>query len=121
MKSILAALLAVLVSLGAETSEPKNISVDGGISEGRARFTIEAALQGLGTEREKLIYTTSLEQVVRITRDRQNHTVKASFDVLQGEAKEIALTIAGEGEIKSVTGELLRDWSVRTETNAVRV
>lgn len=122
MKWTLAALLACLVSFDAEKAEVKNISVDGGIPEGHARIVIEAALHGLSaTNREKLIYTTQLEQIVQITREKQAHTVKATFDILQGEAKEIALTISGEGEIKSVTGELLQDWSVRNETNGTRV
>src|SRR5688572_12274202 len=104
MKRTLAAIMFALVSFGAEKAEVKNISVNGGIEDGRARLVIEAALHGLGTEREKLIYTTALDHVVRITREKQTHTIHANFEILQGEAKEIALTISGEGEIKSVTG-----------------
>ncbi len=114
-------MMAALVSFGAERAEVKNISVNGGIEEGRARLVIEAALQGLtAAEREKLLYSTTLNQTVQITRDKQIHTVAATFDVLQGEPKEISLTISGEGEIKTVNGELLQDWSVRQETNGVR-
>ena len=120
MKRTLAVLLACFVSFGAEKAEVKNISVNGGIEDGKARLVIEAALHGLGTDREKLIYTTALDHGVRITREKQLHTVTATFDVLQGEAKEIVLGISGQGEIKSVTGEMLQDWSVRNETNGTR-
>jgi len=100
-------MMAALVSFGAERAEVKNISVNGGIEEGKARLVIEAALQGLtAAEREKLLYSTTLNQTVQITREKQIHTVAATFDILQGEPKEISLTISGEGEIKSVPGEL---------------
>src|SRR5688572_13015886 len=122
MKRTLLAVMFAMVSFGAEKAELKNISVNGGIEDGKARLVIEAALQGLfGTEREKLLYSTTLDHAVRITREKQIHTVSATFDILQGEVKEILLTISGEGEIKSVTGELLQDWSVRNETNGTRV
>src|SRR4051812_45364636 len=122
MKRTLAVMMAALVSFGAERAELKNISVNGGIEEGKARLVIEAALQGLtAAEREKLLYSTTLNQTIQITREKQIHTVAATFDILQGDPKEISLTISGEGEIKSVTGEMLQDWSVRQETNGVRV
>src|SRR3954454_9889277 len=121
MKRTLAVMMAALVSFGAERAEIKNISVNGGMEEGKARIVIEAALQGLtAAEREKLLYSTTLNQTVRITREKQIHTIAATFDVLQGEPKELTLVISGEGEIKSVTGEMLQDWSVRQETNGVR-
>lgn len=120
MKRTLAVSLACFVSFGAEKAEVKNISVNGGIEDGKARLVIEAALHGLGTNREKLIYTAALDHVVRITREKQLHTINASFDVLQGEPKEILLRISGEGEIKSVSGENLQDWSIRNETNGTR-
>jgi hypothetical protein len=55
-----------------------------------------------------------------VEREKQTHTIAATFDILQGDPREVALTISGEGEIKSVTGEHLQDWSVRQETNGVR-
>jgi hypothetical protein len=121
MKRTLGIFLAALVSLGAEKAELKNILVNGGIEDGKARLVIEAALQGLtAAEREKLLYATTLNQTVQITREKQTHRVAASFDILQGDPRELSLTLSGEGEIKSVTGEQLQDWSVRQETNGVR-
>src|ERR1051325_8541503 len=121
MKRTLAVMMAALVSFGAERAEVKNISVNGGIEEGKARLVIEAALQGLtSAEREKLLYSTTLNQAVRITREKQIHNVTAPFDVLQGEPKELTLAMSGDGEIKTVTGEMLQDWSVRQETNGAR-
>src|ERR1051325_10688534 len=122
MKRTFPGMMAALVSFGAERAEVKNISVNGGIEEGKARLVIEAALQGLtSAEREKLLYSTTLNQAVRITREKQIHNVTATFDVLQGEPKELTLAISGDGEIKTVTGEMLQDWSVRQETNGMRV
>src|SRR5258706_10775186 len=88
MKRTLAVLLSVVVSFGAERAEVKNISVNGGIEDGKARLVIEAMLQGLtAAEREKLLFSTTLNQSVQITREKQIHTVAAMFDILQGEAK----------------------------------
>jgi hypothetical protein len=121
MKRILGLMVAAMVSFGAEKAEVKNISVNGGIEDGKARLVIEAALQGLiGADREKLLYATTLNHSVLITREKETHEISAKFDVLQGEPKEIALTISGNAEIKSVAGEFLQDWSVRQETNGVR-
>src|SRR4051794_39406506 len=113
MKRILALLLTGFVSLGAEQAELKNISVNGGIEEGKARIVIEGAFQGLASARERLLFSTTLNQRVQIGREKETHTISATFDILQGDPRELALTISGEGEIKFVTGELLQDWSVR--------
>src|SRR4051794_39525917 len=118
MKRTLGIFLAAFVSFGAEKAELKNISVNGGIEDGKARLVIEAVLHGLtSAERETLLYSTTLHQTVNVMREKQIHRVTATFDILQGDPKELALAISGEGEIKSVTGEFLQDWSVRQETN----
>jgi len=39
---------------------------------------------------------------------------------LQGDAKELPLTISGEGEIRQVSGEQLQDWSIRQEADSKR-
>ncbi len=107
---------------GAETSaELQNLTINGGIEDGKARLIIEAALRGMGGDREKLLFSTALQHAVQIAREKQMHTIAATFEILQGEAKELPLTISGEGAIKNVTGENLLDWSVRQETNGVRL
>src|SRR4051812_30976922 len=119
MKRILTLLLGTFVSIAAETVDIKNVSVSGVVPEGRARIVIEGFQTG-APEREKLLYSTTLNHVVQITPEKQTHTINATFEILQGEPRELALTMGGDGEIKSVIGEMLQDWSVRQETNGTR-
>jgi hypothetical protein len=102
------------------TAELKNLTVNGGLEDGKARLVIEAALNGLQGDKEKLIYATALQHSIKVARDKLSHTITAAIDILQGDPKELTLLINGEGEIRQVTGETLQDWSVRQETNGVR-
>ncbi|MBM3832676.1 MAG: hypothetical protein FJ403_05270 [Verrucomicrobia bacterium] len=102
------------------TAELRNLSINGGVEDGRARLIIEAVLSGLSGEKDKLIYATALQHSIKVSREKIAHSIAATFDILQGEPKELPLTISGEGEIRQVTGELLQDWSIRQETNGVR-
>ena len=112
---------ALLPARSAETkAELKNISLNGGVEDGKARLVIEANLTGLPGDKEKLLFATSLQHTLQISREKHAHTVSATFDILQGEPKELALTLTGDGEIKKVTGDNLLDWSVRQETNGTR-
>src|SRR5688572_17912499 len=118
----LAGILLVLFSLsgrGAQT-ELKDLSINGGVQDGKARLVIEAQLQGLTGDKEKVLFSTTLQHVWQIAREKHTHTIAATLDVLQGEPKEFPLTITGPGEIKKVTGENLQDWSVRQETSGAR-
>src|SRR5688572_14330757 len=118
----LAGILLVLFSLssrGAQT-ELKDLSINGGVQDGKARLVIEAQLHGLTGDKDKLLFSTTLQHVWQIAREKHTHTIAATLDVLQGEPKEFPLTITGPGEIKKVTGENLQDWSVRQETSGVR-
>src|SRR5207253_5231810 len=71
-------------------------------------------------EKDKLIFSTAMHHSIKVTRDKVTHQLAATLDVLQGEPKELPLTIAGEGEIKQVTGDALQDWSIRQEPNGTR-
>ncbi len=118
---VLLALLAVLPVPGfAAQAELKDLSINGGIQDGKARLVIEAELKGLTEDKEKSLYATALQHSLTITREKHTHAVNATFDILQGTPKELTLTLTGEGEIKSVTGDQLQDWSVRQETNGTR-
>src|SRR5258706_2816542 len=101
-------------------AELKDLSINGGIQDGKARLVIETQLHGLTEDKSKSLFATELQHTIRITRERQAHTMVATFDILQGEPKELSLTITGEGEIKKATGDNLQDWSVREETNGTR-
>lgn len=129
MKPIVQILVATFVfssgvfsPCAAETkAEVKNLSLNGGIEDGKARLVIEADFKGLAPEKEKLLFSTTLEHLLQISREKHLHTINASFEIIQGTAAEIPLTITGEGEIKKVSGEHLQDWSVRQQTNGARV
>ena len=117
---ILAPLLLVPSYAAEQKTELKNLSVNGGLEEGKARLIIEAALSGLPSEKEKPIVATALEQSLKLTRDKLTDNLLATFNILQGEPAELTLTLTGEGEIRDVTGDTLQDWSVRQNTNGTR-
>jgi hypothetical protein len=101
-------------------TELKDLSINGGVQDGKARLIIEAQLQGLTADKDKLLFSTTLQHLWQIAREKHTHTITATLDVLQGEPKEFPLTITGPGEIKKVTGENLQDWSIRQETSGAR-
>src|SRR5213593_4962690 len=107
-------------STHAAQAEVKDLSINGGIQDGKARIVIDAQLKGLTDDKERLLFATALQHAMRFTRDKLEHNITATIDILQGEARELPFTLAGDGEIKSVTGATLQDWSIRQETNAAR-
>jgi hypothetical protein len=113
-------LLAFALSSHAAQTELKDLSINGGVQDGKARLIIEAQLHGLTGDKDKVLFSTSLQHVWQIAREKHTHTITATLDVLQGDPKEFPLTITGPGDIKKVTGENLQDWSVRQETSGAR-
>ena len=99
--------LLIFVSAMSETrgaaAEVKNLSVNGGLEDGKARLVIEAVLNNLPSDRDKLIYATALQQSIKAGRDRLTNIITATLDILQGEPKELSLAITGDGEIRRVT------------------
>lgn len=122
---LLASLLSPLaphVSHAASTkAEVKNLALTGGLEDGKAKLIIEADLQGLESARAKPIYATALQHSLRATLEKLSHTFLLKIDVIQGEPKEIALVLSGEGELRSVTGDRLLDWSLREEAGGSRL
>src|SRR4051812_36396092 len=104
-----------------QKAEIKNLSVNGGLQDGKAKLIIEAVLNGVPGDKEKGVFATKLEHSIKVTRDKVTDAISATLDVITGEPKEFALTITGEGEIRQVTGAALEDWSVRQETNGIRM
>jgi len=102
------------------TAELKNLSINGGVEDGKAHLVIEALLNRLPSDQNKAIFATALEHSIKITPEKLTDSILATLDILDGEPKELPLTITGEGEIRQVTGEGLLDWSVRQETNGLR-
>jgi hypothetical protein len=117
---LLAIALLPITRAAEQRADLKNISLSGGLEDGKARLVIEALLNGFPGGKEKAIFATSLQDSIKVTRDKLTHNITATLDILQGAPDELSLTITGEGEIKQVTGDGLMDWSVRQETNGVR-
>ncbi len=101
-------------------AEIKNPAISGGVADGKLRLTIEGLLNGQPGAKDKLLFTTTLQQSIKATRDKLTNTLALTLDILQGEPKEFPLTISGEGEIKHVTGDALQDWSIRQEPGGGR-
>ncbi|MBI4658629.1 MAG: hypothetical protein HY735_07240 [Verrucomicrobia bacterium] len=102
-------------------AEVKNLSVNGGLQDGKARLIIEAELKGLRDDETKLLFDTTLQHVIRASRDKLNHSFAVKLEVLQGDAKEFPLSVSGEGEIRQVTGDGLQDWGLRQEPGGTRL
>ena len=115
----LAALLIAPCLAFAQTAEVKDLSINGGVADGKAKLTIEGTF-GAPAGEQKVIFATGIRHWVKVSREKVRTTINATLDVLQGEPKEFALTIAGEGDIKEVTGEALQDWGIRQEPGGVR-
>ncbi len=109
------------VTCTAQTAaEIKDPAISGGVADGKLRLTIEGLLNGQPGDKDKLIFSTALQQSIKVTRDKLTYQINATLDILQGEPKELPLTISGEGEIRQVAGEALQDWSVRQEADGTR-
>lgn len=115
-----AALLSPLTVRPEGAAEIKNVSVTGGVEEGKARLIIEGWLTGGPGADRKLIYSASLEQTLHVTRTLVTQSVTAKINILEGRPDELPLTIKGDGLIRQVTGEDLKDWSIRESTNSLR-
>lgn len=115
-----AALLCTSLIAAENRAEIKDPSVSGGVADGKMRIVIEGLLNGQPGDKDKLIFATSYQDAIKVTREKIAHDIGMTIDILQGDPKEIPFTISGEGEIKTVTGEQVQDWSIRQETDGKR-
>src|SRR3954464_2682316 len=85
----------LILSLRAAETEKdlKDLSINGGVQDGKARLVIEARIQDSAGDKQKLLFATSLQQAIQVSREKISEMLTASFDILQGEAGEIPLTI----------------------------
>ena len=104
----------------AQNAEIKDPAISGGVADGRVKVTIEGNLSGQPGDKDKLIFATGFQHWIKANRDLLRHHIEATFDILQGDAKEVPLTISGEGDIKQITGDALLDWSIRSEAGGGR-
>jgi hypothetical protein len=112
--------LLIGASMAGRAAEAKSLSVNGGIEDGKARLVIEALLNGSGEDRDKVIFSTTLQHRVEVGRLGVTNRISANLDILQGDPKELVLGVSGEGEILSVTGPDLQDWSLRRGADGAR-
>lgn len=113
-------LLLSFLPARAATAEIRDLSLNGGLQDGKARLVIEALLAGGGLGADKALFSTATEQAVTVGPDKVSHVVRAKIEVLQGEPAELPFVLGGEGEIRSVTGDGILDWAVRQGSNGVR-
>lgn len=124
MKRILSLLLMPWLTSAAFAAEAeiKDLSVNGGLgADGKAKLTIEGTFGSPRPEDQKVLFSTGVRHSIKVERDKITHNLVVTLDVLQGEPKEMALNIGGEGEIKQVTGEGLLDWGIRQGPDGARV
>src|SRR6187551_338401 len=107
--AVLAVLSLPLLPLSA--AELKDLSVNGGIQDGKARLIIEAQLAGLTGDKNTLLFASTHTQVITVGTTKITHAINATIDILQGQPNELVFTLSGDGEITKVTGEALQDWS----------
>lgn len=104
--------------LGADETSPaqvevKDVTVDGKLDAEKARLVIEANLQGLTGKTVKPIYGVAIEHLAQVARGKITHAIGVRANAIQGALSEVVLTLAGDGEIRTVTGEGIEDWSLR--------
>lgn len=60
-----------------------------------------------------VFFSATAEQVVRLTATEITSEIRLQVRVVQGRVETLTLGLAGEGEVVDVSGNGLRDWSVR--------
>ena len=63
-----------------------------------------------------VFYSARAESSVNVNSAGWNAKSTVTFDVVQGEAKELTLDLIGDGDIIEVSGEGILDWAVRQST-----
>jgi hypothetical protein len=67
-----------------------------------------------------LFFSATSSVVSKISLKEVDSRFGLSFKVLQGKPEKLTLSLHGDGEIRSVTGDNLKDWSVRTDADGER-
>ncbi len=67
-----------------------------------------------------LFFSASVEAKAKVGLAAVTSEQQIDFKILQGKAETLTLAIGGEGEVMSVTGEGLKDWSVRVGEDGSR-
>ncbi len=112
----LAMFVLSLVALGGEPTgliPIQKAAIDGQLDGDKARLVISADLGSWRAAQEKAIYGATVEHAIEVLRERVEHTFRVKLEAIQGGLREVSLVLAGDGEIRTVTGEGLEDWGIR--------
>ncbi len=66
------------------------------------------------------LYSATAEVSAKIGLEKTTTTQNITFKIYEGKLKNLTLSLHGAGEVTSVTGEKLKDWSVRVAENGAR-
>lgn len=102
-----------------DSADLRDVSLNGGVQDGKARLTIEGFL-GSTAYQAPLIFSVFVEDLLEADRDRVTQKIQLTLDVLQGKPKEFVFKLRGTPEVQKVSGEFLADWSVRSEAETNR-
>ncbi len=95
------------------SAELKKASIEARGDADQAHFAIQAEFTGAGEGRTKAIYGATFQHVLQVATAVVKHRVTIRAEALQGGLSEVVVALAGDGDVKQVTGAELEDWSVR--------
>lgn len=100
----------------------ESLSFSGQADPNQASFILQGRVKGQPAEDQepKLIYTVQSQGKIQVEPKLITQTCDLKVRVAQGKLKELPIALRGDGEIFQVTGEQLRDWSVRVNASGKR-
>jgi hypothetical protein len=111
--------LAPLEAAGVITSDVERFAIAGEAGPNQASLTIQATLAGTAAT-EAAIHATRVLHGMHASHYALRHAIDLEFDVIQGAPTEFVLNLAGDGDVREVTGTGLRDWGVRQGPGGAR-
>ncbi|MGC4015572.1 MAG: hypothetical protein QM755_13790 [Luteolibacter sp.] len=109
MKAILL-ILTLLLAIAAAQDEAR---VD--VGDGVALVPVEKIQKPV-----PLFFSATATTRTHVGLDSADGHFDLTFKILQGKPETLSLSLLGQGEITAVTGDALKDWSVRTEADGSR-
>ena len=107
------------VAVGQKT-EVQDLAIHGGLKEGKGRLVIEAVLDPGALREKSPLYANHLQHTIHVSADRFQHALAVQFEILEGRPTELLLAVNGEGDIRSVDGKGISDWSLRHDSGGRR-
>ncbi len=118
---------AAVIAWAAGAGEPpasvvESLTLQGQVDPQQADFILKGRLRGHPEEKleARLIYSLRAQARLDAGESTNHQSCQLEARIFQGAMKEMALALAGDGQITRVTGPALKDWSVRHGTNGAR-